>query len=221
MHLQKIAFIITSNNQEMSDEVVRYINNLIVPEGYCTDILVITEAFSMTQAYNYAMKQTDAKYKIYLHQDLFIVNRNFISDILRIFQNHPEVGMIGACGCKKIPQSGMWWEDKNCVGRTIEDKLSCTYILELGKIEGEYEEVMAIDGQIMITQYDVDWREDILSGWHFYDESQSLEFQKKGYKVVVPSQKYPWFLHECGAQINTGYDEQKEIFLREYAKELQ
>lgn len=221
MHSHKIAFIIPSNNDEMAEEVSYYINDLIIPEGYCIDILVVKEATSMTEAYNYAMTQTDAKYKVYLHQDLFIVNKNFISDILNIFLNHKDVGMIGTCGCKKMPESGIWWDDPDCVGRTIEDKLSITYILEFKKVEKEYEEVMSIDGQIMITQYDIKWREDILKGWHFYDESQSLEFQKRGYKVVVPKQERPWFVHECGVQFNDGYNEQKEIFLKEYAEQLQ
>ena len=36
----------------------------------------------MTSGYNNAMKKTDAKYKVYLHQDVFILNHNFLMDIL-------------------------------------------------------------------------------------------------------------------------------------------
>ena len=49
-----------------------------------------------------------------------------------------------------------------------------------------YTEVEAVDGLFIATQYDVKWREDIFDGWDFYDISQSEEFHRAGYKVVVP-----------------------------------
>ena len=59
-------------------------NHLIVPDGYVTDLLTIKEASSMTEGYCEAMSQTDAKYKIYMHQDVLILNRNIIKDLLFI-----------------------------------------------------------------------------------------------------------------------------------------
>lgn len=35
------------------------------------------------------MKETSAKYKVYLHQDTFIIYKNFIQDILSIFKENP------------------------------------------------------------------------------------------------------------------------------------
>ena len=49
-----------------------------------------------------------------------------------------------------------------------------------------YIDVEAIDGLIMITQYDIPWREDLFQKWDFYDVSQSMEFIRHGYKVAVP-----------------------------------
>ena len=45
-------------------------------------------------------------------------------------------------------------------------------------------EVKGIGGLIMITQYDIPWRDDIFDGWHFYDASQSIEFIRKGFAKI-------------------------------------
>ena len=80
----------------------------------------------------------------------------------------------------------------------------------------EYSEVEAIDGLLMMTQYDVPWREDIFDKWDFYDASHSMEFIKKGYKVVVPKMEKPWEIHDCGLLNKDNYEEEKEKFVREY-----
>ena len=103
MNKQKIAFIICTNNALYYEECVRYINELEVPVGYCTDIICIQEANSMAEGYNAGMQASDAKYKVYLHQDTLILNRNFISDLLQVFNSDKAIGMLGVLGWKKFP----------------------------------------------------------------------------------------------------------------------
>jgi hypothetical protein len=85
------------------------------------------------------------------------------------------------------------------------------------EVEGDYQEVQCIDGLIMITQYDLPWREDLFNGWHFYDSSQSMEFIKSGYKVVIPRQSHPWCIHECGVtSLSNGYHDYRQAFINNY-----
>ena len=81
MNDRKIAFILCVNNELYYEECLWYINHLHVPEGYETDLIRITEAEGIAQAYNAAMVSSDARYKVYLHQDVFIYHREFIEDI--------------------------------------------------------------------------------------------------------------------------------------------
>ena len=53
------------------DERVYYINKLEIPTEYEIDIITVRDADSMTSGYNAAMQTSDAKYKIYIHQDVF------------------------------------------------------------------------------------------------------------------------------------------------------
>ena len=94
MNDKKICFIMCVNNEDYMEEQVAYLNHLQVPEGYEIDVLNVYGATSMTSGYNEAMHASDAKYKVYLHQDTFIINPNFIADLLEIFEEE-QIGLVG------------------------------------------------------------------------------------------------------------------------------
>lgn len=82
-----------------------------MPDEIVAEIFPITGAASMASSYNYGMSLSDAKYKVYLRQDVFIINKNFINDITRIFVDNPDIGMIGMVGANEdhtgIPFDGI------------------------------------------------------------------------------------------------------------------
>ena len=70
----------------------------------------------MAEGYQAAMDATDARYIVYLHQDVFILEKDFIKKTIKIFESDADIGMIGMVGTKKIPESGVMWENKERVG---------------------------------------------------------------------------------------------------------
>ncbi len=212
----KVCFIICTNNHTYSQECIHYINHLHVPDGIQVNVLTVEEAKSLASAYNEAMQCSKAKYKVYLHHDTFIINPDFIEECLRIFRANPQVGMIGNVGVGKMPPTGVMW-DADRYGMLYEQHIYETELLSNTFAEElPYMEVDAIDGFLMVTQYDIPWREDLFSKWDFYDCSQSMEFWRKGYQVVVPNMKRPWCVHDCGFINLQNYDGEKEKFIAEY-----
>lgn len=224
MNERKFCFIICTNSTLYSDECIRYIDKLIVPQGYEVQILEIRDALSMTGGYNEGMKATDAKYKIYMHQDVFILYPYFLFSVLDIFGSDHSIGMIGMVGAEKMSADGVMWHAYE-VGN-IYDKQNDNEPQESPYVRYRYDlrdslwTTEVIDGLIMITSVDVPWREDLFDGWDFYDTSQSFEMRKNGYKIVVPVQKHPWVLHDDGILNLKNYDKYRQIFLREYAEML-
>ncbi len=214
MNENKVSFIICVNDNLFFEECVRYLNWLEVPEGIETDILEIREAHSMAEGYNEGMKSSDAKYKVYMHQDAFIVNKYFIYDILSIFREDRSIGMLGLVGTEKVPEGGVMW---------FGDRVPPTYELdnnwELYRYQREdgLWDVEGIDGVLMVTQYDIWWREDLFDGWDFYDLSQSFEMRKRGYRVVVPVHKRFWHLHDDKPALSLwNYNNYRRKFIKEY-----
>ena len=218
---EKIAFIIAVNEEELYEEAVYYIKHLKVPEHMEIEVVPIRGALSATSAYNKGMKMTNAKYKVYMHQDVMIVNPYMLYEIMDIFQNK-EIGMVGVAGALKMPEDGMWWDADERYMRILQDSIMYGGVSNFGNFTDDYVVVEAIDGVMMVTQYDIEWREDIFDGWHFYDISQSMEFNKKNFKVVVAAQKEIWCLHEQKAnkEYMDDYMIERQKYFNEYKKEF-
>lgn len=213
---KEICFIMCTNNQVYMEEALYYITHLNVPEGYEISFLAVEDAKSMTAGYNEGMGSSNAKYKVYLHQDTFIVHPDFLIETIHLFEENPQVGMLGMIGIPKMPKSGIMWDGKQ-VGCIYESHIFETIIRGNQILDDQkYEEVEAVDGLLMMTQYDVPWREDIFDKWDFYDASQSMEFIKRGYKVVVPQMEKPWVIHDCGLLNKDNYEEERLKFVGEY-----
>lgn len=213
---KKICFIICTNNEQYMEECLLYLNLLKVPEGYETELLAITDAKSMASAYNEAMNISDAKYKVYLHQDTFIVEPLFIEKMLKVFKKDKKIGLMGMIGAPKLSKDGVMWHGERYGDFYRLDELIKSGVDSIKKIKRGVREVEVVDGLLMATQYDIPWREDILKGWDFYDVSQCLEFRRAGYKVVVPTQNPSWTIHACGVPAFWNYNKNRDIVLREY-----
>lgn len=214
MNEKKIAFIICVNNELYYEECCWFLSQLILPAGFEIDIIAVREADSMTEAYNAAMESTDAKYKVYMHQDVFICNQNFITDMLNVFQAEEQIGMLGLIGGVRLPKNGVIYNAWNC-GRTI----ACDWSLVVDTCfyqKEPYILVDALDGMLLATQYDVRWRDDILKQWDFYDISQSFEFIKAGYQIAIPYQEIAWAIHDCGYSNLINYDKNRKIMFEAY-----
>ncbi|WP_088833320.1 glycosyltransferase [Paenibacillus tyrfis] len=219
MNENKVCFITCYNDEVLYQECLKYIHTLKIPEGFEIETLGIVGAESMAAGYNKAMQGSDAKYKVYLHQDTFIINKDFIFDVVRVFQSNANVGLLGMVGAEYLPVNGIWWEAQSKSGTVYE---SSTGILKELKFCNEkssgYNPAKALDGLMLITQYDLPWREDLFSGWHFYDLSQCAEFIIAGYQVAVPYQEQPWCIHDCGiVNVSNGFDHYRRMYLEQYS----
>lgn len=215
----KIAFIMCTNDELYEQECISYLERLKLPQGFTREILTVKGAASMAAGYNQAMKESQAKYKVYLHQDVFILYQDFIKNILELFQN-PEIGMVGMVGNLKVDKEAAMWNG-NRVGMLHSNSLYFALSYLFGKVEGKYQEVQAVDGLLMATQYDVPWREDIFKKWDFYDVSQCMEFRRRGYRIVVPHMQQPWCIHDDGILNLDHYYGEREIFINQYFAENQ
>ena len=220
---KKVSFIVCTNDETYAAECEKYIRRLDVPDGYEVDVLMVQEASSMTSGYNEGMAASDAKYKVYLHQDVMIFEKSFICRILDIFNDDPAIGLIGVVGNTKLPESAVRWDHGAAiVGGIYIDIISGADRRVYDEISGKYQDVVIIDGLLMATQYDIPWREDLFTGWHFYDLSQSMEFRRKGYRVIVPHMDNPWCFHDNDIHIiGDDYYRYRDVFLKEYGVDLE
>ena len=220
---KKICVVTCVNNERQYEECLLYLQHAHLPEGFSIEYVPIYGAKSLTAGYQEGMSASSAKYKVYIHQDACLVNLDALRRMIGLFQEHPEIGMFGFAGCTKLPSSGVWYETEGVgygvVAQATEpDKLE---ILGFKKTERSYEPVEAIDGVFMMTQYDLHWRDDLFTGWDFYDVSQAIEFRRRGWQVAVPGSDTIWCIHDSGIEFDTvAYEHWRKLFVEEYADML-
>ena len=209
------CFIACTNAPVRMEECRRYIEGLEIPEGFEVEVIAIPDALSMCEGYDRAMRQSDAMYKVYLHQDVFILNRLFLRNLLSIFSSDPRIGLVGMVGAPVLDPSGIMWCGER-VGSAYEPSDS-PYEMEEWTEVSTLHDVSCIDGFLMATSADIPWREDLFDGFDFYDVSQSFEFRKAGYRVVVPEQSFAWCVHDDGKILSLyNYNRYRKVFLEHY-----
>lgn len=224
MNDHKFAIIICTNDALLLEENLHYIDHLIIPDGYELDLLTIPDASCITQGYNEAMQSSDAKYKIYMHQDVFILNQNILEDLLSIFASDFQIGMIGMVGYERISPDGIMWHGKrfgNLYMRNPDTAYPALSGYHYSITEDGYDYAAEIDGFLMATSQDLLWDTDRLDGWDFYDAFQSIRFLLEGYKIAVPRQRHPWCMHDDNRFPSLfHYDHYRQIFLQDYRQFL-
>lgn len=210
MNDKQVAFIICVNDDFEYAECRYYLDRLRVPEGFSRDIITIREATSMTEGYNAGMQSSKAKYKVYMHQDTFIINEHFIQDVVDAFSQDDKIGMLGVIGCRMLPEDGI------AVSAWDTGKICHHFGSLSGYQNGQNIEVDAVDGLLMVTQYDLPWREDLFVEWDYYDISQCYEFKRVGYKTVVPFQEECWCYHDNKHTQPIKYVKYRQVFVEEY-----
>ena len=118
----KICFITNVSQEKQYENCVSYIRRLTVPVGMTVEFRAIRDAKSMCEGYARAQSSSDAKYKIYLHQDVMITDENFLYTLISTFQSNASYGIAGLVGVYNLPQNAVWWTsfDSNKVGVTID-----------------------------------------------------------------------------------------------------
>ncbi len=217
---KSIAYILCANDETYVKEVIKYISYQIVPEDYIVNVYVIYNAKSMTQGYNVGMKISDARYKIYIHQDTFIFDPDYTWNLVQELERN-EYQMLGVAGAGKMSPDGVWW---NC---NPLDKHLCLYqdtVLSMlpsvtESPDNEFVPTVCLDGVLIATSVDMEWREDLFSNFHFYDVSQSYGFFLSGYKVGIYNNKRVGVLHEMSVSKNPHTEQEYELSRQKFVQE--
>lgn len=216
--MEKIAFIICTNSETIS-ECLWWIGKLKVPKGYEIEVIEIHDAKSMTSGYNEGMRSSDARYKIYLHQDVFCINKYMLYELLDVFEDS-SIGMIGVLGATTFDKSAKFsltWDYGRCLACDGE-KL---YELNAQSEHIKCKEAAMLDGMFLATQYDLPWNEEEFDGWHFYDASQCMNFREAGYRIAIPTMKKDWVIHDAGYCSYSGWDQYRKRFCEKYSNDFE
>ena len=214
MNEKKIA-VIAQREKLGHSAIWSHLSKIDIPKDYEVDLIEVPSGGAVADAYQRAMEQSDAKYKVYLSSGSILLRSSFFLDMLRIFVQDRTIGIIGVVGTEQLSTTGLFKESPFIKGELLYDDDSR---FEGEPVSGEMEDVMVIGSDLIATQYDIPWRKDLFRQDCFWAEAQCVEFRRKGYRVVVPRQERAWLLT---SKRDITYDEVSlETFLDTYSKDI-
>ena len=214
MNDKKIAVIAQCEANGVS-AIRPYLDAIDVPQGYAVELIEVPYGGNVAATYQRAMERSDAKYKVYLSPGSILLRLNFFEEMLRVFAKDPAIGAMGLIGAKQLSTTGVLAKSAFVRGRLL---YADDTVFHGENIESDIEDVMAVSGDLVATQYDIPWRRDLFQGNCFVAEAQCIEFRRVGYRTVVPRQEEAWLL--AGTK-EISYDEvSRNVFLDTYYKDI-
>jgi hypothetical protein len=190
---KKISVVICSKTPSLLSKLTENIEQTI---GCNYELIVVSNLdnkFSIFEAYNYGLDESISDIICFIHEDILFHSNNWGVYVNSVFRDTHEIGLLGVAGSRvksDIPSG--WWEcDKaHQVVNIIQHRQDGSVeLLEFGFNKNSEQEVAVIDGVFMCFNKNSQIRfNENLKGFHNYDLSISLDFSKKGYKVLVTNQ---------------------------------
>lgn len=151
-----IAFVTCVNDEAVYAECCHYLKSLPLPTGWSAQLIPIRGADSMAGGYEQGRKLArQAAIIVYLHQDVLVVNKKLVEDLLAIFSCSHKIGLVGVIGCRRLPETGIWWDGRRLTGQVLHAcepesiALAEHHEPPAGKF---FQGVEAVDGLFMVTR---------------------------------------------------------------------
>ena len=200
----KIEFIINYKNEQYLAECLLHINRLQIPKGYEIGILSIAEISDREDEYYAEPVKSNAKYKVYLKENTFIIDDTFLYHIISIFRGNENVAAIGVLGHdSRTDIAGV--EQCNS-GRLLVGGSTGVQEVNYQKDKEGWKPVCMLCDVLIATQYEAEGTEG-LSG---NDAAVWCgKFIEKGYDVIIPYQHISWCLFDMDNQRGETYSKYK------------
>lgn len=194
----KIDFIVFYKNSSCINKCVNCIEALRKPDGVEIDILGISEGDSICEAYDAAMAESDADLKIYVRENVYIINQDFLENVITFMDSHQDVGMAGVIGGF---ENGKFVDWTTGAANIVNDDRAT-----LLNVASEGSAVDFLQGSVLVTRCDVPWVCDGQDSDRLFDINHSKAVREKGMSLAVFAQKEPWIVWEYGVCFNERLD---------------
>lgn len=185
-------------------------------------IEIINNGESLTKAYNRGLNQAKNDIVVFCHDDITLETKQWGNKLLKMFEKHPEYGIIGVAGTKFLSSTGQWWENrKKMYGRVAHTHEGKTWLSSYSDdLNQDLEEVVLVDG----VYFAVDKRKlkasfnENYEGFHFYDVTFCFDNYLKGVKVGVTT--VVRVNHKSIGMTNEAWEANRQKFSNEYKEHL-
>lgn len=216
MDNKKIVIYLHKTRQSYYETCLTSVKNLQCPEGYSIDIVTLSHQAAYAAQLNQHAAELPAKYRIYVNDDIYLLEPNLLSHLLQLFHDET-IGMIGAFGSQSLPGSGSLMDSPYKYGSLyipVESKFKKA-VFRGTEPHAPIAEVRYLWPSLFATQYNLVWPENYT--YQYYTVlDQCNQFTQQQKRLIVPLLPEPWLAYQTQTMNFAATPEDRRRFFQTY-----
>lgn len=176
-----IAVVVCSkDNNEIKKKVIEHIKDTCGCNAH-TYFMYNPEGVGLSEIYQTMLSPEKCEYDIivFVHDDVEFLRKGWGAEVLRLFNEHEDYGIIGVAGSAQFDSNGAWWQYDKKYGQVLHRHEGKSWLTSFSPLlEKDLQEVCVIDGLFMAVH-----RKRITKG---FDTKVSFDF----YDIVFTIDNY-------------------------------
>jgi len=218
--MKKLVIVVASKstNEEKAD----FIQHISDTCGYPNDIVfnINPSGISLTKIYNDSMKERDGDYFIFLHDDIEFVRSGWGAEIVRLFEENKDYGIIGVAGSGEFEKEAAWWRYKDIYGQVMHRKDGKSWLTTFSPLlPCDLMNVCVVDGVFIAVAKDriTSYFKEEYEGFNFYEISFCLQNYIDG-KTKIGVTTNVRLAHNSIGELKPNWYENREKLNKEFGK---
>lgn len=218
--MEKLLTIVISSKKTIqeSQDLLKNIETTV--DAPCNIMFIQNDGVGLTTVYYEAMLKAETDIVICIHDDIEFLRNGWGAEIVRMFNEHQEYGIIGVAGSAEFDSNAAWWNYKKIYGQVLHRNNGQSWLTSFSPLlKKDLEEVCVIDGLFMAIHKQRISKEfnKELKGFNFYDIDFCLSnFLDKKTKIGVTT--HIRLAHNSVGNLSANWFENKEIINNKYGK---
>ena len=179
------------------------------------------EGVGLSEIYNGMLEKVENDIVVFMHDDITLLRKGWGKELLNIFNNNKDYGIVGVAGTKQFNENAMWWTTEKKYGQVLhrhEGKSWLTVYSPL--LEKDVEEVCVVDGLfIAVHRKRITKKFDENTKFDMYDICLCLDNYLDGKTKIGVTTKIR-IAHNSIGQMREGWYAAREYILKKYEDDL-
>lgn len=178
--------------------------------------LINQEGIGLTKIYKNFLEneELDNDIVVFIHDDIEFLKKNWGKEIIRLFREHKDYGIIGVAGSAQFDENGAWWQYDKKYGQVLHKTDKGTWLTCFSPLlDKDLEEVCVIDGLFMAIDRKRIAKnfDDNIEGFNMYDIDFCLNNYINGKSKIGVTTNIRIAHHSIGALSPNWYENRDKI----------
>jgi hypothetical protein len=215
-----ISVVVCSrNNDELKEKVINHIKETCGCNAH-TYFMYNPDGVGLSEIYNNMLSEekTENDIIVFIHDDIEFLKKGWGAEILRLFNEHEDYGIIGVAGSAEFDSNAAWWQYSKKYGQVLHRHNGKSWLTAFSPLlDKDLQEVCVIDGLFMaVNRNRVSKNFDKeLPGFDFYDIDFCLANYLDG-KTKIGVTTNIRIAHNSIGQLSEGWHKNREVINEKY-----